>query len=74
MHQLLNELITNAENNSHCISFEIDPTKKMKVIAPFSMRITGDIGTAFVTAKTRKEAIQIVLKSGVPIKHFLELQ
>ena len=74
MNQLLDELMINAENNSHLVVFEIDQSKKIKVVAPFNMRITGEIGTAFVNAKTRNEAIRIVLDSGVPVKAFLELQ
>jgi|TARA_R100000084_G_scaffold52111_1_gene21693 hypothetical protein len=74
MNQLLSELMINAENNSHCITFEIDPTKRLKIVAPFNMRIIGDIGTAYVNARTRQEAIQIVLDSGVPVKQFVELQ
>ena len=74
MNQLLDELMINAENNSHLVVFELDQTKKMKVVASFDMRITGDIGTAFVNAKTRSEAIKMVLESGIPVKAFLELQ
>ena len=74
MNQLLDELMINAENNSHLVVFELDQTKKMKVVAPFDMRISREIGTAFINAKTRAEAIQMVLDSGVPVKHFLELQ
>ena len=74
MNQLLDELMKNAENNTHLVVFELDQTKELKVVAPFDMRISREIGTAFVNAKTRDEAIQIVLDRGVPGKHFIELQ
>jgi len=74
MNQLLDELMKNAENNTHLVVFELDQTKELKVVAPFDMRISREIGTAFINAKTRAEAIQMVLDSGVPVKHFLELQ
>ena len=74
MNQLLDELMKNAENNTHLVVFELDQTKELKVVAPFDMRISREIGTAFVNAKTRSEAIKMVLESGVPVKAFLELQ
>ena len=51
MNQLLDELMKNAENNTHLVVFELDQTKELKVVAPFDMRISREIGTAFVNAK-----------------------
>jgi len=74
MHSLLQELIQNAENNSHVIQFTIDPEATVYMDAPFDMRIIGDQCIAFVEAPTRLEAIDKVRYSGVPIKHFTKLQ
>ena len=74
MHSLLEDLLQTAENNTHVIQFTIDESQRHIIEAPFNMRITGDIGTAYVNARTRQEAIQIVLESGVPVKQFVELQ
>ena len=71
---MLNELIRNAENNSHIIQFTIDVTKKLVLEAPFDLRIIEDQCLCFVEAPTRINAIQKVLDSGLPIKQFAELQ
>ena len=74
MKSMLNELIQNAENNSHIIQFTIDETQYLTIEAPFDLRIIEDQCLCFVQAPTRINAIQKVLDSGLPIKQFTELQ
>ncbi len=74
MHSLLEELIQNAENNSHIVQFTIDSSKSVLISAPFQMRIIEDQCVCFVEAPSRLDAIQMVRNSGLPIKHFTNLQ
>ena len=74
MHSMLQELLHNAENNSHIIQFTIDQNQTIMLTAPFYIRIVQDQCLCFVEAPTRLEAIQMVKNSGLPIKHFTNLQ
>ena len=74
MKSMLEELIRNAENNSHVIQFTIDETRHLSIEAPFNLRIIEDQCICFVEAPTRLDAVQKVLDSGLPIKQFTELQ
>ncbi len=74
MKSMLEELLRNAENNSHVIQFTIDESQYLNIKAPFNLRIIEDQCICFVEAPTRLAAIQKVMDSGLPIKQFTELQ